>query len=188
MAARTFPFRRLICTVGRHKWDWRASRGEDVPYRCERCGCYDDEPSIVRWAARRAWLERWSPVGLSVRGGDARVSLRIRPTWHLTLLSLGMRLHYKARRDDEKPGVWLWFEVWRLHFWGGAGFFWLNEDGDNRTLLHFGASFETFGLAEHVCRVLGHKPGEPLMSGTVYCERCNEILTERKPTTGAVAA
>ena len=165
---------RVKCAVVGHHWDWREHVGAgDVPYRCERCRHYDDEPKIKRAAKRRAWLRRWSPAW----GSLSRRALKLRIGWeHRPAVYLSLRLHFGLDRTSELPGLNITLHVGRLNVWGGIGSGYQDEDGEGRSLVGLNVTFTTYGLRWIGCW-LGHKPeAAKYAPHRLYCARCDESL------------
>ncbi len=181
MAAKQFSFRdRVVCAITGHKWNWRTDRvgsdGQDIPYRCDRCGHYDDEPNIVRAAGHRAAFNRWSPVTIKITRRE--LTMRVGVPYHrrVPALSAGVDLHYGWERTSELPGISVRFHVWRLRAGMSVGGLWQDEDGDGRALFRLWSDFTTYGLRWIGCW-FGHKPEQSEWNPEyVHCARCDETL------------
>lgn len=169
---------RIACALAGHRWDWRAVRGTDDPYRCERCGHYDDEPKIVRAAKRRARLNYWSPLTFKVTRRETWLRIGTPHHHRIPQIAALLELHYGFERTGELPGVSVRLDVWRLDMGLHVGGGWQDEDGNGRALFHLWADFETYGLRWIGCW-LGHKPEQPFGSeSSTYCARCDEHLAK----------
>lgn len=185
----TSMLRRIVCAVFGHDWIWRrepiddggiyvAPRLLEQPYKCKRCGHFDDEPGIARAARCKAWLRRWSPVGVAVNGKRTRIRLGlpyIRQARHLAL-SVSVEVDYAWERFAGGTGITVSATIWRLRLGGRIGGLWQDEDGDGRSLFGIWAQFTTYGLRYMPCW-FGHKPcAAERVAGYVYCARCEESL------------
>jgi hypothetical protein len=176
----------VVCAFAGHKWDWRASRGMDLPYRCERCGRYDDDPKIIRVAKFRQRFTYWSPLTFKVTRREFWI--RFGTPYHHRIPALRLRfdLHYGWERTSEMPGVSLDLDVWRLRCGLSLGGFWTGEEDYHRALFRLWSDFDTEGLRYIGCW-FGHDWREPKY-GYISCDRCDQSEEVIESTDGAVAA
>lgn len=159
----------MCALIGHHRWPSMGMASYEV---CDRCGIDSDHAGKLadRWRA----VQKWSP--LWVRRSRRELLVRVGWDWRVALAAT-LRFHWGFDGYGECPGLHVGLHLWRLEAGASIGGFWQDEDGNGRALLCVWANGETDGIADTVCRVVGHHPDEPLrMSGSVYCKRCGNPL------------
>lgn len=168
----------LCAVIGHHSWpepvrnldgDW----SDPDPYECIRCGVSNEKAAKAqaRWNAVRKWAPLW------LRRSRRELYVRVGWDWRRRF-SASLCVHWGIARDGEFPGIHAGVNLWRLGIGASVGGFWQDEDGNSRALVRVWSDFETYGIAEKVCRLVGHKPGTPYGSCQwVDCERCGATLS-----------